>query len=312
MQDTSRRYFCSTHQDKAEPYVRALDDAGWSMRHRLMGARFLLLDADTGSYSQRIERAWHHSRQPSFIYPHAGPPSLLGDFPTHIASRHARCRFVAARGHEAVMRAYGYEGRVEVIGWAWCALREFRPKALRRILFMPIHPNSNGFLSERDRKLNQAAFKQLAEASLDLGAKLKVRHVNELAYNGLEPVGWVEYERGLPSVKEAVRAIDAADLVVAHHTPAYLAVARGVPTLMIAEGLTPLIGGKEDGLSYAAHWGDYRDVMAYPLDILATDDPAKLMLDAARDDEPIRGWRERMIGNQFDGPHFVGRLQSYL
>jgi hypothetical protein len=307
-------YFCSTHQDKAKPYVTALGNAGWLMRHRVPMARFMLLDADTGAYADRIDKAWVRNRCPSFVYPHAGPPSLLGDYEGRSATKRLQARFVSASGHVEVMRAYGYRGKVEVVGWAWCDLSRFRPKAkLRRVLFMPIHPNSNGFLSERDRVLNAAAFDRCKTICEEAEARLIVRHIRSLKDNGLvDGDGRVIYKQGQPSIAEALAEIDNADLVVAHHTPAYLAVARGVPTLMIGEREQPLIGGRQETLAYAIHWHDYVELMAYPLDVLESDDPAELAREAALDDCTIREWRSRMIGDQFEGAAFVRKLESHL
>jgi len=309
----NRRFYVTVHQDKAKPYIDALVEKGWRPDSRVRRCAFLLMDVDAKAYRERIEMMWAR-RVPAFVYPHAGPPSLFGDIEGYEPSRRVKARFVPAAGHVEVMRAYGYPGKIIVVGWSWCPIRAYNSREIKRILFMPIHPNSNHFLSARDKKLNVAAFERAWKIATELNAHLVVRHLLDLKDNGLTSACGctAEYKMGLPSIKEALKEIERADLAIAHHTPAYLAVASGVTTLMIGEHETPLIGGRDDQLYYALHWNDYKDLMTYPLDILTADDPTEMARQAAVSDRLISDWRERMIGEPFNKRTFVDNLEAML
>jgi hypothetical protein len=309
---TNRLFYVASHQDKAEPYVTALRNRGWRPIHQVKKGRFLLMDVDAKAYAVRIKKEWQSRHAPSFVYPHAGPPSLFGDYEGYAPSPLVKARFVAASGHAEVMRAYGYKGKIVIVGWSWCPLRPFAATRLKKILFMPIHPNSNGFLSVRDRKLNKAAFVRIQRIAQECEARLTVRYIHDLADNGLVQVDGVNFKEGRPLVSQALEEIAHADLVIAHHTPAYLAVARGIPTLMIGENETPLIGGREDALCYALHWKEYAHLMAYPLDILDGEDCVTIAREACTSDARISEWRTRMIGMDFNGQAFANHLETSL
>jgi hypothetical protein len=309
-----RFYYLANHQDKAKPFSEALGERGWVPERRPRRGLFMLMDADAMAYQRRIDKMWTERRIPSFVYPHAGPPSLLGDYEGYAPSRNVRARFVVASGHVDVMRSYGYSGTIIVAGWSWCPIRPFRSRKhnIGRVLLMPIHPNSNLFLSERDKVLNAAAFERACKIAETFEAHLVVRHIHSLEANGLQPTGRASYIQGHPHISESFMEINKADLVIAHHTPAYMAVAWGVPTLMIGEYETPFIGGKESDLHYARNWKGYADLMAYPLDILGREDYVYTANEAVSSDAKIADWRERMIGSYFDPKAFVDNMESNL
>ena len=118
------------------------------------------------------------------------------------------------------------------------------------------------------------------------------------------------YIEGQPNQSHA--EIDAADVVVGHQTFAYIAVARGVPTVMMAEWEAPTYGNTPDTLIRARDWDSYRHLMMYPLDILAEEDTPALLERVIRSDCEIAEWRARMIGQPFDGDCFVELLEKYL
>jgi len=98
--------------------------------------------------------------------------------------------------------------------------------------------------------------------------------------------------------------------VIGHQTFAYLAVARGKPTLMMREDLPPHTVSHGQTV-YAQSWEKYADLMMYPLDILAGE-PAELIRRACQGDAAAAAWRERFVSTPWDAKKFVTILESYL
>lgn len=305
-------FFCYNHQGKADSYIHALNARGWQETKDPAQARFILTDymtsKDTSRRSQNLE-IYRSKGIKVFIYSHAARPNVFWDFPEQEFPRSASVHFVAAPGHLEVMRAYGYPGPIEPVGWSLSKIRRFAPRPrLRNILFGPIHPNSNGFLCSLDKEINGEAFRQVLKLS-ESGVNIQVRYIGDLRENGLWKAGGVEYIKGRKDL--STEEIDRADLVVSHQTFAYLAVSRGVPTLMMGERHPPRWGGSDKELRFAKSWDKYRDLLSYPLDILE-DDPKSLADIATSSDRYIIQWRERMIGRQFEPGLFVQKVKEYL
>jgi len=106
--------------------------------------------------------------------------------------------------------------------------------------------------------------------------------------------------------------IDKVDVVVSHQTFAYMAVARGIPTVMMAEYMPTHTVKSDDGYELAKQWDKYADRLMYPLDILNCPDPLMLMHQACRDDSMIADWRERLIGKQFEPDTLWDKIKEYV
>ena len=82
---------------------------------------------------------------------------------------------------------------------------------------------------------------------------------------------------------------------------------------MMAEAESPRDGGDPASFKRVSSWASYRELLAYPLDILDTPDPYELMLRACESDKAVLDWKSRMIGSKtFDGKLFIDAMQSYL
>jgi hypothetical protein len=220
-------------------------------------------------------------------------------------------QFVPTEGHAEIMRLYGNPYMLHAIGWHLCPVEPFKPRhQLKNILFAPIHPNSNGFLCKLDRELNAETYRRLLEFSRSNNIKLTVRYLHKLEQNGLGVESGVRDLRGDPD--QSFSEIDLADLVVAHHTFAYMAIARGVPTVMMGEWHAPRMGSKEHEMITAISWEKYQHLLAYTYDILAEADTLALFKRAIACDEEIADWRQRMIGEPFDGEKFATIVERYL
>lgn len=303
------RFFCFNHQGKASAFVDALLARGWEKTNDPGEARFLLSDSNVNARGRTLAH-YHAEGKKVFLYPHAARPNIFWDFPGQSFDGKIDAHLVSASGHIDIMRAYGFPYPLEVVGWHLCEIRPFSPRPdIRKVVFGPIHPNSNGFLCEVDRDLNLSTFTILHKLSVILGFELIVRYIGDLRSIGIWKAGGITYIEGAKD--HSTQEIDEADLVVSHQTFAYLAVARGIPTLMMGEDLPPRWGGTEGDIKTALSWDKYRDLMRYPLDILAGD-PIELIRCASETDEPIREWRERMIGEPFDPERFVDRIEEML
>ncbi len=304
-----KRFFCFNHQGKADAYIQALTAHGWHQVKSPDQAHCLLSDSDVAGRFRTLQEYARRGLR-IFLYPHAARPNIFWDFPNTQISPFVQAQFVVSQGHVDIMRAYGLRGVLKVVGWHLCPILPFRPRTrAKQILFAPIHPNSNGFLSRLDKDLNVQTFKRLLSLVTD-DVRLTVRYLRELSQNGLWKTSCAEYIQAEPD--QSCRQIDQADLVVSHQTFAHLAVARGVPTLMIGEWHPPRWGGTEATLAFVQHWDRYKNLLMYPLDVLAEENLHGLIHRAISSDAEIADWRARLIGRPFDADLFVNELESCL
>lgn len=304
-----KSFYVYNHQGKAFAYIAALKSRGWQETRQQTKARIILSDMDISSRGRTLEELSRLGKK-VFLYPHGGIPNIFYDFDGYKPSRAVSAQFVPAPGHLEIMRAYGFDLPIEVTGWHLSPVKSFRPKKeIRRILFAPIHPNNNGFLSRLDRDINSESFKRALLVASGEGAALSVRYLGDLKSNGLWKAGGVAYIQGSPDL--SIGEIERADLVIAHHTFAYMAVALGIPTLMMAEETAPRMGDREERLIYARSWEKYRDLMRYPLDIIEGD-PFDLAVRATGSDTDVIEWRSRMIGEPFSPARFIDIVRSYI
>src|SRR4030042_1386583 len=251
-------FLYSSHQGKEMAYIRALKKSGYrpSIQDRMRGIKFVLFDMDGGHRTDRLER-YHKRGVPIFLYPHAARPQIIWDGIWEVWP-YTTCIFVPSPGHKEVMRRYGHPLPIEVTGWTYCGILPF--KAVEKpmnILFGPIHPSASGWICQEDKEINQQVFKKLFAYCRESGAHLTVRHIRKLENNGLIRVSGVNYVQGRPDL--TIREIDQADVVIGHQTFAYLAIARGKPTLMMREDLPPhtVWHGKTQWVS---SWAKYDDI----------------------------------------------------
>ena len=304
-------YIASDHQGKGKAFKRALVLRGWreSGFARSRFVSFGLFDADwRGEDIQRL------NGKPYFLYPHAARPMVQYD---GCVTPRSDCRtmFVSAPAGVYLMKKIGYPCEVVEVGWSLTPIRPFRPRAtVRNITFAPIHPNSNGYLHETDKQLNRAAYARLVDYAEKNEASVTVRYCGEIRENGLESefAGQHKNVTWKQGAKDgSTDDILSADLVVSHQTFAYMAVALGVPTVMMGEDIAPRSGNSDKSFCYAEHFKSYRSYLAFPLDIL-NGDPEKVIEKAVSSDEPIKKWRDRFIGKPFRPEYFVDCIEERL
>ena len=309
MESASKRFWVFNHQNKADAMVSALTGAGYEESLNLTnfaGVRFALTDYAAWGRAKRLEKIRRQGVGRFFVYPHSARPAMIADVEPEW--EWVTATFVTAPGHIEIMQSYGYPKPLHVAGWMLCPMREFQPrKEAYHILFAPIHPRC----AEEDKKVNQRVFAILEKLARKDLICLTVRYISTPGGSGLEEVEHPNIHYVAGQMNNAYDQIDNADVVIGSGTIAYIAVARGVPTVMMAERTLPEHWLKEPVL-FANNWDKYVDRLAYPLDILEAPSPLKMLEGAVRCDESVREWRERMIGEPFNPARFVETLEGYL
>jgi hypothetical protein len=301
--------YCFNHQGKGQPYLSALFNAGFT-NARPYEAQVILIDIDNPGRVNPLRHSLKVGKSRLFIYPHSARPAIAWDG-LFKPSRYTTAQFVCAPGHVDVLRSYGYEKPLHVTGWAYTPIKAFKPvESPRRVLFAPIHPTKRGFLSELDKKINAATFERLYRLAQSGEIDLSVRFIRGLANNGLTRRDGVEYIEGNTDLN--FDDAKSNDLVVSHQTYAYSCVALGIPVLMMSEETPPRNGGSEETFTFVQSWDKYKDLIMYPLDILAEDDTLGLIRRACASDAEIADWRSRIIGEPFDPVKFVQTVRGYL
>lgn len=304
-------FYFYLHQNKGRPLLEAMKAAGWTPTGQAANAAAVFSDSDVPSRMKSLNGFLRRGAK-IFLYPHAARPNLFNDFEGYPWCPKVTAHFVSAEGHIEILKRVGIGHKFEVTGWYLCPMKPFEPRTqARKILFAPIHPNSNGTLSKSDRKVNADTMRKLQPLVESGEIDLTIRFLRGLDKNGLWEVPGVTYIEGQPD--QTYSQIDDADLVVSHQTFAYIAIARGVPTVMMGEDVPPRIGCEEYGtFKYVMNFDKYKDLLMYPLDILAEDDTLGLFERAIRSDTEIADWRRRLIGEPFDPLNFVRTVKRYL
>ena len=301
-------YYIYRHQGKEIPFGEALCNAGYWNTGDISKARIVLMDVDTAGRVAHFQK----DKTKLFVYPHAARP-FVGWDGLFTSSQHTSAAFVFAEGHIDVIRAYGYKKPLHPVGWAYSEIKPFVPASdPKKILFAPIHPNRNGWLSAMDKNINKRTYKILLDMIDTHDMSLTVRLIRGLDANGLWKDNRVCYVEGQTNTKQ-MDDLARADIGVSHQTYAWIGVALGRPMVMMGEGEAPRNGGSEADFKQVKSWDLYRHLLAFPLDILNTEDPYGLLVQACESDECIRDWKSRMIGSEtFDPKKFISAMEMYL
>lgn len=299
------------HQNKENAFRSALLARGWhetQYKHSQF-VSFGLFDGDW-----RLAQIGQMDGKPWFLYPHAARPMVQYDGCVE-PRKDCRAMFVSAPAGVYLMEKIGYPCEVIEVGWSLCPIQPFQRKAeARNITFAPIHPNGNGFLADVDKRLNFNTYRRLVKYAETHEATVTVRYCRDIRDNGL---GGAMAERH-PNViwKQAypdgsTGDITNADVVVGHQTFAYMAVALGVPTVMIGEDVPPRSGNSDAGFCYVTHWDAYKAYMMFPLDILQGD-TENVIQTACDGSDAVEDWKARFIGKPFDPDRFVDAIEERL
>ena len=300
------------HQNKTDVLTDTLVNCGYHIMaaplnpERIPKSDALLIDHDFPEYGHReIINKYHEMGVPAILYPHGAAPMLCWDG-IHEPNENVTAALVTSKGHAEVMKRYGYPIPTHVIGWYLCPQKQWKATEGIKVLFAPIHPIlGHIFMFPEDLEVNRRTYERLLE--LD-GIELSVRHIGKLEDNGLWDAPGVEIHQG--RTDNTFDDIDNADLVISNGTMAYMAVARGKPTIMMNQ-MTPAREPDIDTLERyeSASVEKYEKYMRFPFDVDNDPDLGTIIRDACKR-EP-KQWRNRFIGEQFDPGKFcdlIGEL----
>lgn len=307
-QGIKRLSFCAyDHQGKAD-YLTAALEVKYERRPTSEATNyFCLTDSDVSGRMVQMKKLQARNVRRFFIYPHAARPSLINSQYQTWAGTTAQ--FVVNEYHAEVLRGYGYEKPIETMGWHLSKVEPFKGRDTNeravKVLFAPIHPRN----AQQDRDANKATFDRLYKHVLTGEVELTVRYIGELQESGLTENHGVLYVNG--QMNQATSDMENADVIVAHQTFAWLAVARGFPCVMFAEDMPTHFRVNSQYVDVAC-WKDVYHLFRYPLDLLCENDIIGLLRRAAKSDNEITDWRRRMIGEPFDPTLFVEKVEKYL
>jgi hypothetical protein len=290
--EVSRMIYINHHGEMGVPLAYLLNARHLDFTFNESEDDLLLIDMDFGVYAKVID---------SFpgevvIYPHGAGPILT--WGVHEPHERVSKNLVTSEGHKEVMLRYGYPKPIEVIGWYLCELGEWKPPQGNKVLYCPIHPIMGGkFMFEEDTKENVRVFRELMGMDVDLS----VRYRHQLVMNGLHIEDNVDYYKA-----RWFDDLENYDLVVANGTLAYVAIAKGIPTVMLKQDTCVRepgdgLGDRVEARSVEKYW----EYMRYPYG--SEDFTESMRLAAER--EPVE-WKERFIGKQMDGGEFVKSMSE--
>lgn len=309
-------FYLFDHQHKGRRYADALIQAGYRQTASLSDPELAcgFFDHDLGAEGSGGRGGLgllHEHNVPVFMYPHSARPMVQWDM--YPIWPHTSALITIASGHRQVMESFGYPLPIEVCGWTLCDQVPWKAIAVAgrpvEVLFMPIHPNNNGWLHPLDKGMNALVYQRLLETP---GIHLTVRHIKRLDISGLWTASGVKYVLANPNGSTV--EIDAAQVVVAYETAAYLAVARGKPLLMFGDQLTPHSGNLPTKMHWAKNFDAYREIWRYPITVDLTHGGKTIhqQLEQAMSEDVGAAWREKFIGEQLDPVWFVKTVQKYL
>jgi hypothetical protein len=311
-------YCVIEHQNKAKAFVEALRRAGHRGHRRLENAKFLLIDHEWKGLFAGHEIEWREPiikagemGIPIFVYPHSARPNIPYDLTDKYYP--INTQFVFSEGHREVLERIGYPYPVEVIGWTYTDIKPFERKNIggkANVLFAPIHPVGNVWLSSDESELNGKVFRWLLELLGEIN--LTVRYIGKLDKNGLWVDQRVKYHKAIPD--GSTTDIERADVVIGAFTLAYMTVALGKPLVMLGEGGRPHNSPRSTGkLIYARNWEKYKDFIHYPFNVEECrnkNDFLFTLSDAMQGSWAAEYWKKNFIGEPFDSKKFVGVINE--
>ena len=299
-------------RDKFFPYREALTARGWEVTEDFINADAMIIDIHYGD--EPIEAIRHAKRmnKPIFMYPHGSRAYMFWDA-YYLDYEPEDVLFVPSFGQFQVLTSGSYPARIVAIGFPYCEVMPKRQTELKNVLFAPIHPSEkNGYLdSSHWEEYNQRVWAKLQTMLWEFD--LTVYHSQTPEENGLTRIPRVEYVQSDLTIPGALSVINKYDLVIAQETFAHLAIASGVPTVMINDRYEHI---KFDVTKRSRYWPYYRDNYVYPFNLLEVDDESRALvtlLNAVQDDgSTIKHWKDHMIGGNFDGKLFVDVIEDYI
>jgi len=270
------------HNNSVMPIAEAMMKLGYTPDPS--NPDILIIDHDSPPHYRNLIDNYPNSKV--IIYPHGEPYMFAWDGIWEVNPRTAGY-LSSNHGCAEIMRRYGYPNPIHVIGWTRGVQSEFEAiEHIERALFAPIHPLNNGYLNHHHKHANAVTYLALLEMPIEL----TVRHIGNLAYNGLWMDDRVQFVNGTLN-----GTTTEADLVVSNiGTYLSMTVAQGKPCVAFGQDYPILDGHSEDSLKYSKSWGMYGDYLRYPYDV---SDGYAALEQAAKTE--ATAWRDKFIGEPF-------------
>lgn len=285
------QYWIHHHQHKGKPIEDALINQGWQYSQAPDVALFDI------ARNKPIERRFRRGGATLVTYPHTAIAGWWYDGILEPPNGFSAILAIG-EGQKEVQKIITPNIRVETIGWSYCPVLPFqKPKAIKQILFAPIHPGIDGKLRPEAKDANARVYKQLLGMK---GVQATVRVIGKLENNGLweSPDVTIKYAEPDGSYAD----IDAADLVIAEGMYLSLAVARGKPSIGMNQHVSQKVNG--NGCT-PKRWWEYNRLQAYPIDF--DDGDLAELIDKATDEFQVSEWKKRFIGEQLQ-PEYLSDL----
>jgi hypothetical protein len=305
---SNKKYYVLERRDMARPFKLALYNAGYRKTMDPEEADFLLYDLEQNVYRSILDYFALH-RKPLFVYPHSANSWYFWDgfhkeYPVS-------CCFVFTREVRTAMIAYGYKSRIEPIGFSCGEVINWKGMREKTLLFAPMHtmgPVGQDYLRPpASFRLNREALEKVFELA-PLFKKITIRYGKTFIASGMyDPqIRNVVFEQASLKVKDSLASINRHNMVISAGTLAYLAVARGKPTIFYGTHGQP----PQEGEMTVRHYDKYK-WMDYPvfLDNMSED---MIMKFAVQNDPNVERWKKANIGNTFSANRFISVVREYV
>lgn len=313
------RFFYRANKDAGKAFVAALETAGYQRTESIQESDFLLMDHDDIRCAPDLAPYFTLQalkQRPLFIYPHVPYSWFLWD--GIIEPKAAACNFVVSNGAKTAMQLYGYPCHVEVIGFPGVQIKPFKPTHGTKLLFAPAHPLNNGkFPGPRGIHWVRQTSEKIIHY-LDYFESVTVRyHAQTLADAGLELFERIKSPKIVfenvdvyktSNIRQkALRAIDAADLVISQATFGYLSVACGKPTVFYGYSDQTLYSREGIAKQSQKYWHIFKFPKIF--EELSIEEALAVRVSASAD---VERWCNLNLGENFDPKRFVETVENYL
>lgn len=302
-------FFIFENKDAGKAYLDALRSADYGQVGELQDADFIIYDVERPNrretYSTFLES---HC---GFIYPHT-PYSSYFHWDGIYSPLPVECNFVVAPGAKRALEAIGYPYRVEVTGFSHCEIKPFSPTPGKRVLLVVPRPMNGGRYVCRELHTGLWNVYQFLLSHASEFEHITIQHTpDHWEKLGLPICDKFEYLENNPRKDSnpslyITDLIDKYDLIFGIGTAAYIALARGKPTVMWGNDLTPRT------LSHMAQQpGKYMSYFRYPLDFEKMSFN-EILETTQREDPKIKHWKADNIGENFNAKKFLEIVKESL
>jgi hypothetical protein len=218
------------------------------------------------------------------------------------------CNFVGTEEAKTAMKAYGYKYRVEVCGFSRCEVKPWKPTEGKVLLYAPNHPITKAHtIRGFDKPITAKTFRHVLKISPSY-EKVVIRYGHSLEASEIwDPeLPNIEFQLSDLLTTSSIKAIDAADLVVAGQTLGYLAVARGKPTLFYNQhGVAPYETSGHVKSYERYKWIDF----PAQFDGMKAKDLGNFV---SEPNPAVEEWKRMNIGEPFNPEKVLSVIESFL